>query len=88
MKNASGSISKRRSYLEIGDFWDSHDLADYWDETKPVRFDVALESEATYYGIDRSLSNKLTALAKQRGVSSRTLVNLWIQEKLSEVKAI
>lgn len=87
MKKASGSISKRRSYLEIGSFWDSHDLADYWDETRAVKFDVVLDSEATYYGVDKILSRRLTALAKQRGVSSQTLVNLWIQEKLSEVKA-
>ena len=27
------SISKAQSYTDIGEFWDTHDLADYWDQT-------------------------------------------------------
>ena len=30
---------------EIGEFWDTHDLADYWDETEEVEFQVNLKSE-------------------------------------------
>ena len=29
---------------EIGEFWDTHDLADYWDETDEVEFRVNLKS--------------------------------------------
>jgi len=25
---------------EIGDFWDNHSLADYWDQTHEVEFEV------------------------------------------------
>ena len=28
---------------EIGEFWDTHDLADYWDETREVEFQVSLK---------------------------------------------
>ena len=30
---------------EIGEFWDTHDLADYWDETHEVKSQVNLKSE-------------------------------------------
>jgi hypothetical protein len=30
MKKSKSSISKARSYAEIGEFWDEQDLSDYW----------------------------------------------------------
>ena len=30
---------------KIGEFWDTHDLTDYWDETEEVEFQVNLKSE-------------------------------------------
>ena len=30
---------------EIGEFWDTHSLADYWDETHEVEFQVNLKSK-------------------------------------------
>ena len=30
---------------EIGEFWDTHNLADYWDETQEVEFQVNLKPQ-------------------------------------------
>ncbi len=38
-------MSKSKSYKEIGDFWDTHDLSDVWDQTKRAEFEVAIEFE-------------------------------------------
>jgi CopG antitoxin of type II toxin-antitoxin system len=84
MTKAKGSISKARSYQEIGEFWDTHDLGDYWEQTKPAQFEVDIESEAIYYAVEPKLSTQISSLAKERGVSPETLLNLWLQEKLSE----
>ena len=35
------SISKARTLEEIADFWDTHSLADYWDQTHEVAFEVS-----------------------------------------------
>jgi hypothetical protein len=75
---------KARSYAEIGEFWDTHDLTDYWDQTKPVEFEVDIRSEVTYYAVDKVLSAEVRALAERRGVSPETLLNIWVQEKLRE----
>ena len=78
------SISKARSYREIGEFWDTHDLAEYWEQTHPVEFEVDIQSEVTYYPLDTTLSEKIRSVARQRGISSETLLNLWVQEKLQK----
>ncbi|MGH9839848.1 MAG: CopG family antitoxin [Blastocatellia bacterium] len=83
-KRGKSSISKASSYEEMGEFWDTHDLTDYWDQTKPVEFTINIQSETIYYPLEYSLSARIQELAKKRGVSAETLLNLWIQEKLQE----
>jgi len=82
MKKSKSSISKASSYRQIGEFWDTHDLAEYWDQTEPADFEVDIQSELTYYAVDRELSESIRTIAKNRGVSANTLLNLWVQEKL------
>ncbi len=87
MKKSRSSISKARSYAEIGEFWDGHDLSDFWRKTRPVRFDVVVEPEATYYPIEKGLSEKIQSVARKRGVPSGTLVNLWLEQKIKEQRS-
>jgi hypothetical protein len=87
MKKNRSSISKASSYAEIGEFWDKHDLSDFWKNTKKVRFDVVLEPEATYYPVERNLSEKIQSVARKQGVSSDTLVNLWLEQKIKEQRS-
>jgi hypothetical protein len=88
-KRATGrksSVSKARTYAEIGDFWAEHDLSDYWDKTRSVQAEVRLESEESLYAIERGLSDTIRREAKERGVSPHTLINLWLQEKVQKLK--
>lgn len=86
MKKSRTSISRATSYKEIGEFWDTHDLSDFWDKTKEVSFEVEIGSEVTYFAIDRTLSDRIQAIAQKRGIAADTLLNLWVQEKLQEQK--
>lgn len=86
MNRGRSSISKAQSHEEIGEFWDIRDLADYWEQTHPVDFEIDVQSEVTYYALDTDLSAKVRSIAEQRGVSAETLLNLWVQEKLQEEK--
>jgi hypothetical protein len=47
-KKNRNSISKAKPDEGIGRFWDIHDLAEFWDQTKKISFEVNIESEATY----------------------------------------
>ncbi len=84
MKKNKSSISKARSYAEIGEFWNENDLGKVWGKTKKVRFDVVLEPEATYYPVEKDLSKKIQSVARKKGVSTDTLVNLWLEQKIRE----
>jgi hypothetical protein len=63
-KITKSSISNATSYEEIGEFWDEHDTADYWEQTYPVECTINLDSKSQvrYYGIDRNLSNQISAI--------------------------
>ncbi len=87
MKKNRSSISKARSYSEIGEFWDEHDLSDFWKKTRKVKVDVVLEPEATYYPVEKDLSEEIQSVARKKGVSSDTLVNLWLEQKLKEQRS-
>ena len=80
------SVSKAGTYAAMGEFWDEHDLSDYWGKTRPARVDVDLESEESLYAIEKGLSETIRREAKERGVSPHTLVNLWLQEKVQKLK--
>jgi hypothetical protein len=84
MKRGESSIPKGNSYKEIGQFWDTHDLSDFWDQTKRMKSEVSIESEITYYSLDKKLAEQVHSIAQKRGVSANTLINLWIQGKIQE----
>lgn len=84
MAENKSSISKAESYQAIGDYWDAHDLSEVWDETEESSFQVELESDVFYYAVETSLSSKLHSIAQEKGVSTETLVNLWLQEKINQ----
>ncbi len=82
VNTSRSSISQAQSYQEMGKFWDTHDLTQFWDQTAPAEFEVDIESEVTYYPVDVTLSTRLAEAARRRGISAETLLNLWVQERL------
>ena len=84
MRKNKKKISKLRSYEELGEFWDTHSLADYWDTTTEVHFHVDIKGRNKLIAIDDNLSQKISNIDRKRGISPETLINLWLQEKLSK----
>lgn len=75
------------SIEEAAEFWDVHDLADYWDLTEEVDIDVNLRQRRHLVALTPELAEKLATEAHKRGVSTETLINLWLSEKLQEAAA-
>jgi hypothetical protein len=75
------------SIKEAAEFWDTHDLTDYWDLTEDVNFEVDLQRRRYLVSLDPDLAKKLSEEAHVRGLSTETLVNLWLSDKLKEVAA-
>ena len=83
MKTTKSSVSKASSYAEMGEYWDSHDLTELWDETREAQFEFIADPQITYFAVEKSLSEKLRRIAAQHGISADTLLNMWVQEKMS-----
>jgi transposase-like protein len=81
------SISKASTYEEIGEFWDTHSLADYWDQTYEVEFEVRIPRRHRV-SIDAEAFDRITEVARHRGITSETLINLWIAERLRSLPAM
>lgn len=79
------SISRARTPEEIGEFWDTHSLDDYWDQTHEVDFTVRAVQRRRVT-VDPKIYEELEAEAHVRGVVPETLVNLWLAEKLHASK--
>jgi hypothetical protein len=71
------------SIAEAGAFWDTHSLADYWDLTREVEFEVDLGESVQLVAVERNLLEQLAERARQQGLSTQTLVNLYLSERLT-----
>ena len=69
------------SLEEATEFWESHSLADYWDETQAVDIEVRAPRRQ-WIPLASELAQKAAEQARREGISVETLVNLWVAEKL------
>jgi hypothetical protein len=79
------SLSKSRTLEELAEFWDSHSLDDYWDQTHEVEFEVRAERRRRVT-VDPEIYAQVEAQAHARGLLPETLVNLWLLERLKQTQ--
>ena len=77
-------IPSTDSIEELARFWDSHDLMDYWDQTREASFEVDIQRRMFLTALEPGLAKKLTECARKQGVSTETLINVWLTEKVTE----
>ena len=82
--NEITSVSKARSLDELAEHWDTHSLADNWDDLPDVELEVSVLPRRRIV-VASELYEKLESRARQQGVSPETLANLWLAERLYEV---
>jgi hypothetical protein len=73
-----------KSIEEAAEFWDKHDLADYWDLTREAHFDVDIQRRLFLVALEAELAKKIAACARKQGVTTETLINVWLTEKVTE----
>ena len=77
------SICSAQTLEEIGDFWDSHSLADHWDETQEAEFEVRVKRRRRVT-LEPEVYNEVEEQARARGIAPEPLVNVWLLERLRE----
>jgi len=84
-KKQRDSIPKQfKTIEELQEFWDTHSLADYDDAFKDVKFEVDLRGRTNLVDVEPTLMQELVKRAHATGVSTETLVNLWLSKQLRE----
>jgi hypothetical protein len=76
-------VSNAETYHDIGAFWDSHDAKENGGQAE-LEIDVGIANQVRYYPVDIAFTATLKQIAKKRGISEATLINLWIQEKIKQ----
>ena len=84
-ENKTTDISKAQTLEEIADFWDNNSLADYWNTTEEVEFEVRAKRRHRVTLVPE-VYEKIEAQARLQGVLPETSVNIWLTEHLQGVK--
>ena len=66
------NISKAKTLKEIADFWDTHSLADHWDETHEVDFEVRMQRKRRVT-LTPEIYEKIERHAREQGSLTRNL---------------
>ncbi len=85
--SADKTIPEMKSYEQIADFWDNHSLADYWDQTESAEFEIDPRARRRYLvAIDPHILSRVQRLARQRGLNTESLVNLFLEQHLHQLE--
>ncbi|MDQ3258598.1 MAG: BrnA antitoxin family protein [Acidobacteriota bacterium] len=72
-----------QSLEEAGEFWDAHGSTDYEEYMQEAHFDVDLKRYSTEVRVSDELPRGVRKIARRQGVATKTLINLWLQEKVA-----
>ena len=87
-RNKSKSLPKFESLNELVEFFDAHDMGQYWDEMPEAQFDINIKTKKHLVAIDEEIVPRLDEIAKSRKVSSERLINTWLKEKIETSKRV
>ncbi len=78
-------IPEFTSREEEAAFWDTHSLADYWDEFKPSEVTFARNlSENLTIRLDEDTLKLLRLMAHDKGLRPTTMIRMWVIERLKQ----
>ena len=86
-ENRLSSISKSRTIAEMAEFWDTHSLADFDEQTYEVDMTFEPSARRMVVSIEPDLLTDLRRIASERHVTTETLVNLWLRQRIDQLGA-
>jgi hypothetical protein len=79
------SISHSRTLDEMADFWDSHSLADYDEQTYKVEMTFDPAARRSTVKIEPELMVDISQVARERKASTQTLINVWLRQSVDRL---
>jgi len=83
-KNKSENMPHFASLDELVEFFDTHDLGEYWDQMPEAHFEVDIKTKTHLFAIDDDLATELSEIARSRQIPAQMLVSSWLREKILE----
>ena len=84
MAKSKKDLPPSRSLDELMEFFDTHDLGEYWERMPEAHFDIDIKRRTQLVAIDGELIDRLSKVAKSKHASVETLINSWLREKIVE----
>ncbi|NJD55698.1 MAG: hypothetical protein FIA94_04740 [Nitrospirae bacterium] len=84
-RSKKGKRKMPQEFLSVdaaAEFWDTHDLSDYEEDTTPATISGKVPKAPRYIPLEKKTAEGIARLSRQQHISPETLVNLWLQEKL------
>lgn len=81
-------IPEFKSDIEAAEFFDTHSMADYWDDMEPVEEVIIniprMAKSLVTLPISQNLLKEIKQIANERGLPYQTLVRQWLAEKVNQ----
>jgi len=86
VKNKVKSLPGQKTVEDLVEFFDKHDMGDYWDRLPKAEFDVNIKTRKHLVAIDEKIIPRINQIAKSKKVTSAKLINTWLREKIATAK--
>ena len=73
------------TYEEAAEWFDTHDMTDYEELLIPINVDFDVSGSHNWVEIDKEIARYVRELAQKQHVSTRTLVNDFLREKIESL---
>jgi hypothetical protein len=87
-KNKAKTLPRSKSVKGLVDFFETHDMGDYLEKMPEAHFDVSIEKRKHLVALEEDIVDKLTEIAKSKKVSSESLINTWLKDKIRRATKI
>jgi hypothetical protein len=74
------------TYEEAGEWFDTHDMADYEHLMQPVDFSFDLRKNRDWIELEDDIARNVRELAKRQNIPTRKLVNELLREGLASLQ--
>ncbi|MCI0388333.1 MAG: BrnA antitoxin family protein [Acidobacteria bacterium] len=84
-KSKVKTLPKLDSINELVDFFETHDMGDYWEQMPEADFEIKIKRRRHLIALEEDVVIEVTKIAKAKKVTSEALINTWLKEKLRKV---
>ncbi|HXF38850.1 MAG TPA: CopG family antitoxin [Blastocatellia bacterium] len=81
-RSKAKSMPTFESTTELVDFFDTHDLGEYWENLPEAKLDIDIRKRRHLVAINEELMKRVSEIAKSKRMPAERLINRWLEEKV------